>query len=187
MQPFVLPQWPMILQWRDGGEGPRLVRLQPVSAVDGGRYDGRGGYLHDGLRLRIGAIPDGVLSRTQDGLTGMQIRITHASGLAVQITGVLAEAEDAAAAIRFRLSGGDSILRSGTRLDAAGEDTRQEWRFDAAGAVAHERWEALQRGRRHLLVRCIATGNDDEAAQRALLAPEAQAWFAKVRAALIVD
>jgi hypothetical protein len=186
-QPFVVPQWPMLLQWRDAGQGPRLVRLQPVTAVDGGRYDGRGGYVHDALRIRIGAVPDAVLSRTQDELTGLQVRFVHASGLAVQITGLLADVADTNAAIQFRLSGGDSILRSGQRVDADGGDAQQEWHFDDAETQVREHWECLQRGRRHLMVRCIATGPDARAAETAMESASAKAWFAQVRAALQID
>lgn len=186
-QPFVVPQWPMLLQWRDVGQGPRLVRLQPVTAVDSGRYDGRGGYAHDALRIRIGVVPNAVLSRTQDELTGLQVRIVHPSGLAVQITGLLADVADTNAAIQFRLSGGASILRSGQRVDASGEDAVQEWRFDDAVGLVRERWEYLQRGRRHVLVRCIATGADLRAAEAAIGSDSAKAWFAQVRAALQFD
>jgi sarcosine oxidase delta subunit len=186
-QPFVVPQWPMLLQWRDVGQGPRLVRLQPVTAVDSGRYDGRGGYAHDALRIRIGAVPNAVLSRTQDELTGLQVRIVHSSGLAVQITGLLADVADTNAAIQFRLSGGASILRSGQRLDADGGDALQEWRFDDATGPVRERWEYLQRGRRHVLVRCMAVGADLRAAEAAIGSDSAMAWFAQVRAALQID
>jgi len=187
---FVLHNWPYLLQtvWRDE-KTPMVVRLQPVTAVDGGRYDGHGGYVHEGMHVRIDAVPGAELCRTQEELVDLQVKLLHSSGfLVAQVLGCIADVTDAEGSIRLRLSGGASILRPGRRIDGGAPDAAtQEWQFEAGDQCVRERWLFLQSGRRHLLVRQSAAGQDDVAARRAFEAPAAVQWFEAVRAALHVD
>ena len=76
--PFVLQSWPLLLQWRHDGPAVRAVRLQSITMVDQGRYEAGGGYAHDGrMRVRVDAVPDSTLVRTQDELCELQVKLVH--------------------------------------------------------------------------------------------------------------
>src|SRR5262249_52999863 len=156
---------------------------------DGGRYDGAGGYAHDGLHVRVVAVPGAQLSRTQEELVDLQVKLLSADGQSAQVLGCLADVGEPLEAIRFRLSSGASILRAGTCLQEQPVDggLQQEWAFKGGEAAARERWLFLQRGRRHLLLRCVASAPTAEAAATAFAAPAAQHWFEAVRNALRID
>jgi serine/threonine protein kinase len=186
--PFELLNWPFLVQWRQRAGKSTVVRLQPMTAVDAGRYDARGGYFHEGLRISLDKVQQGQLSRTQEELVDLQIKLTHGEGRMVQITGCLADVAELPAAVRFRLSGGASILRPGRRLDAGAADAQnQEWIFVADGCISRERWTIVQRGQRQVLLRCSVTGVNEAAAERAFAAEDSREWFESVRSALRMD
>jgi hypothetical protein len=140
------------------------------------------------MHVRIDAVPGALLSRTQEELVDLQVKLLHSSGITAQILGCIADVTDSEGSIRLRLSGAASILQPGRRLDGGAPDAAtQDWQFEAGEQFVRERWLFLQSGRRHLLVRQSAAGQDDVAARRAFEAPPAVQWFEAVRAALHVD
>jgi hypothetical protein len=181
---FTIERWPFVIQWLLEGGQPRVLRLQPRTLTDQGRYEAEG-YVHDALRVRLDAVPDTVLSRTQTELCELQISLRR-GGLAAQVLGLFAGDNEAAARIHFRLTGGAATLRRGKCIATASDGGArvQDWEFELGDAVARERWTFLQHGRRYLLLRCVATGRDAATAAAAFAGADAQAWFAAVRQAL---
>jgi hypothetical protein len=109
-----------------------------------------------------------------------------------QVVGSLADAESSAAAMLFRLSSGDSVLRPGRLLAEGTPDAdgwkSMDWEFPGkSGAAARERWWLLAKGRRQLLVRLVANGATVLDAGRVFAADKSAEWFAAVRTALAVE
>ncbi len=189
---LLLPAWPMVLQYRIGGS-PRAIRLMPRAHADRGRY-GADGYGHAGLRVRIGVIADTAVSRTQDAMTTMQLRLSTSAlpQAFAQVVGHFADADEGAAAVRFRLEGGGGMLRTGRPLGEARVSADgwmvQDWLFDLGpGLVAAEQWWSLSRGRRHLLARFVVGGAGEAEARQALAAAPVQEWLRAVIAAIALD
>ncbi len=188
-RPFQLSGWPFLLQWRHDGTAVRAVRLHPFTQSDLGHYDDDSGYQHGRrMRVRIEALPETALVRTQDELCELQVKLTHA-GLTAQVLGCFADANDRPDAIRFRLTNGASLLRPGRLLEesASGDGARQEWLFGGDGQAARERWVFVQRGSRHLLLRFAAEDLVPTQATARFNAVAAQQWFASVQAAVHVE
>lgn len=194
-RPFQLQSFPLLLQWRADGDAVRAIRMQPFTLADQGRYESAkaGGaaataYANEGLRVRIDAVPDTVLVRTQDELCELQVEMVHAEGTA-QIVGCFADANETADAIRFRLTNGASVRGRGTLLHevTSATESTQDWQFLRDGNCVRERWQFTQKGRRHLLVRLQVVGADARTAATKFAGPAAEAWFAAVTAAVRVE
>src|SRR5262245_58801461 len=188
-RPFVLEGWTMLLQWRHDGANARVVRFQPFTQADQGRFDGDAGYRHARMRVRIDPVPQASLVRTQEELCELQIKLAH-KGLSAQILGCFADANETTDAIRFRLTNGASLLRKGELLAEQSTDDRtvQEWVFGGGtDGTSRERWVFVQRGSRHLLLRFAATDRDPAQAEALFQATAAQDWFAAVQNALHVE
>src|SRR5262249_33299519 len=127
-RPFVLEGWTMLLQWRHDGAIARVVRFQPFTQADQGRFEGDAGYRHARMRVRIDPVPQASLVRTQEELCELQVKLAH-KGLSAQILGCFADANETTDAIRFRLTNGASMLRKGQLLaeQATDDGTVQEW------------------------------------------------------------
>jgi hypothetical protein len=187
-RPFTLEGWTMLLQWRHDESSARVVRFQPFTQADQGRFDGDAGYRHARMRVRIDPVPQASLVRTQEELCELQVKLAH-KGLTAQILGCFADANETTDAIRFRLTNGASMLRAGRLLaeQASDDRTTQEWVFGGADGTSRERWVFVQRGSRHLLLRFAATDRDPAQAEALFQAAAAQDWFAAVQAALHID
>ncbi|MEQ1632858.1 MAG: protein kinase, partial [Planctomycetota bacterium] len=194
-RPFELRAFPLLLQWRHAGSQVGAVRMQPFTMADQGRYEtpqtddpAFTGYANDGLRIRIDHVPGTVLVRTQDELCELQVEMVHADGTA-RVVGCFADANDTPDAIRFRLTNGASIRGRGTLLRETSSDMAQvqEWSFQRGSNTVRERWQFLQKGRRHLLVRFATVGTDARAAAAKFDSAATQAWFASVAAAVRVE
>ncbi|MGE3172430.1 MAG: protein kinase [Planctomycetota bacterium] len=188
--PFELHGWRLALQWRHDGAAVRAVRMHPFTLSDQGRYDGESGYVHGRrMRVRLASVPETKLVRTQDELCELQVKLAKVeSPWTTQVLGCFADANETQESIRFRLSGGASVLRPGVMLSArdTADGHEQEWLFEGE-EFSRERWLFVQRGSRHLLLRFACDARDRARAIAEFEGDGAQRWFAAVLGALQID
>ncbi|MEO6593574.1 MAG: bifunctional serine/threonine-protein kinase/formylglycine-generating enzyme family protein, partial [Planctomycetota bacterium] len=188
-KPFHLAAWPIVLQIRAAAQ-PRVVRVMPRGGADRG-CSSAGGYTHEGLRVRLREFAGTRLRRTQEPPAELQVEMSSPAlpGAFVQVVGHYAEVDAQVQMVRFRLSNGANVLRSGVSVSPEHPDgdgwTAMDWRFEQPnGGFAREMWRLGTRGRRHFLVRLVATAASPEEAEKRFDSDSVQQWFAAVMASL---
>ena len=183
-QSFTLKGWPLVLQWRHQGDEVRAVRLRMPTQPDSGRYDGDGGYVHEGLRVRLSPMAQTTLARTQDELCPMQVRLQKGA-LHAQVLGHFARPDESLSSIRFRLTKGASVLRPGKLISGAAQSDVQVWQFDDGD---QELWVFRQYGTRHLLIRMRDERGAWSPPSSGIADAELSPWFNEIlESALVVE
>jgi hypothetical protein len=190
--------WPLRVHWRRVGDRVQVLQVAPASASDTGRID-KGVYVHDQLLVRLdpnagGPSPHKVsLSRTVSHLAAMQVELRapgDSKGQWATLLGTFVDGEVDAAAMWQRLSDGVQLAGSDGRLVASGEQklgkhtaVREDWQF--GGGMLRERWLKVRAGRRWILLRLQAVGENAQAAASRWRA--AEGWFDSVLARLHIE